>query len=92
MIRSQNILPTKNDITQKSRKYIAAMSLGFNMVAGMAVFSFLGYYIDQKRGGGQAWTLFGIFLGLFYCGYEVWKLVRQTEEDARKQNSRDSNP
>ncbi len=65
-------------------KYATAMSLGINMGAGMAVFTYLGYYIDQKRGGGQAFTLGGIFLGLFYCGYEVWKIVRKQSEEIPK--------
>ena len=51
------------------------------MAAGMAVFSGLGYYIDQKRGVGMEFTLSGMFLGLFYCGYEVWKLTRRDNQE-----------
>ena len=69
-----------DDSNSKSRRYLSAMSLGFNMVAGMAFFSFLGYYIGQKRGEEQVWTLGGMFLGLIYCGYEVWKIVRRPGE------------
>ena len=77
----------------KSRKYLPYSSLGINLVAGMAVFSTLGYYIDQKRGGGQAWTLVGMFLGLFYGGYEVWKLIRQSDlDDTTADRSIDSPP
>ncbi len=50
------------------------------MTAGMVIFAYLGYLIDQKTTKGQAWTLVGIFLGLVYCGYEVWKLVRKEDE------------
>ncbi len=50
------------------------------MAVGVAFFSFLGYSIDQKTGGGQLWTLGGIFVGLFYCGYEVWKIVRKNKD------------
>jgi len=49
------------------------------MAAGMAFFTFIGYQID-KRKGGQTWTLVGMFLGLFYCGYEVWKLIRKSDQ------------
>ena len=70
-----------NDDGNKSFGSSDAMSLGFNMAAGMAVFTYLGYWLDQKMGGGQGWTLAGIFLGLFYCGYEVWKLVRQVPKN-----------
>ena len=52
--------------------------IGINMAAGMAFFAITGYFIDQRAGTDQAWTLAGIFLGLFYCGYEVWKVVRQS--------------
>lgn len=61
-----------------ARKYAAGVSLGWNMAVGMAVFTLIGYIIDQKIGSDQFWTLIGIFMGLFYCGYEVWKLVRNT--------------
>jgi hypothetical protein len=54
-----------------------AISLGFNMAAGMGFFTFIGYKIDQKQGGGNAWTLAGMFLGLVYGVYEIWKLIRQ---------------
>lgn len=53
-----------------------AISLGTNLAAGMAVFTFLGYYVDHKRGGGVACTLAGMGLGLLYGAYEVWKVVR----------------
>ena len=71
----------QQDTNKKTSRYLKATSLGINMAAGMAVFSFLGYWVDQKTGGGQIWTLVGIFLGLFYCGYEVWKLIREPDED-----------
>ena len=54
-----------------------AMGLGVQLVAGMIAFTWLGWWVDQRRGGGSACTLAGIFLGLLYMGYEVWKLVRQ---------------
>ena len=59
-------------------KNTPALSLGLTMASGMAVFSFLGYTLDQRLGEGRAFTLAGIFLGLFYCGYEVWKVIRSS--------------
>lgn len=56
---------------------LSAATIGVTLAAGMAFFTAVGYYIDQKTGGGQGWTLAGIFLGLAYCGYEIWKLIRQ---------------
>jgi len=62
-----------------SKKAIPAVALGTNMAAGMIVFSFIGYKIDQKLGG-RAFTLIGMFLGLLYCGYEVWKIIRNSDQ------------
>lgn len=72
-----------NDQSQKPEpsSNLTLISLGLTMAAGMALFAFLGYWIDQKRGGGTAFTLLGMFLGLTYCFYEVWKLVRQSRDD-----------
>jgi hypothetical protein len=57
---------------------------GFELAVGMAVFAFGGYWLDRRRGTGQFWTLVGAGLGLVYIAYEVWKLVRSTNEtDAR---------
>ena len=51
----------------------------------MAFFAFLGYTIDEKRGGGgQGFTLGGIFMGFLYGGYELWKAVKQIQEDETK--------
>lgn len=50
-------------------------SLGLNIAAGMFVFTVLGIWLDQKQGS-QIWTIIGIFLGLFYAGYEIWKVIR----------------
>jgi hypothetical protein len=64
-------------------KVPAAVNLGINFAVGMGLFSFGGYKLDQKRGDGNLFTLLGMFLGLIYGGYEVWKLVRvQNEDDA----------
>ena len=70
-------MPDKKDPEKLPLENPSAMMLGFNMAAGMGIFTYIGYKIDEKTGGGQGWTLAGIFMGLFYCGYEVWKLVRK---------------
>ena len=71
--------PKKN--TPKGRKYSLAsttVSLGLNMAVAVILFTFIGYKIDQKRGGDlQIFTLLGVFLGLFYGGYEVWKAIQK---------------
>jgi hypothetical protein len=73
--------PEKPALEPKRAALGMALSLGTQLAVGMVVFTLLGSYIDRKRGGGYAFTLSGIFVGLFYCGYEVWKLVHQLKED-----------
>ncbi|HMP75822.1 MAG TPA: AtpZ/AtpI family protein [Kiritimatiellia bacterium] len=53
-----------------------AAGLGMQLAVGMLVFTGGGYWLDQRRGGGVAFTLVGAGLGLFYVGYEIWKVVR----------------
>ena len=65
--------------------YGTAISLGLNMAVGVVVFTLAGYWLDQRRGGGKAFTLCGIFMGLFYGAYEVWKVVRQLSKKAAEQ-------
>lgn len=60
-----------------------AIALGTDLAVGMAVFSALGYWMDRRAGGGVAWTLAGVFLGLVYGAYEVWKTVRGLEQETR---------
>lgn len=70
---------------ERQRRLLAqALTLGTQLAAGMAVFAGLGIYVDHRRGGGEAGTLIGIFLGLFYGAYEVWKLVRSLNDDATR--------
>jgi hypothetical protein len=53
------------------------MALGLDLAIGMAVFTAAGYYMDRRRGGGGAWTLCGMVLGLLYGAYEVWRVARR---------------
>lgn len=61
-----------------------AVMLGLNFGVGMALFSFVGYYIDQRRGGGLFFTVSGMVIGLLYGAYEVWIVIRLLNEQARK--------
>ena len=56
---------------------IPYVTVGLNLAVGMGVCVYGGYFLDQKTGGGQIWTLVGTGLGLFYCGYEIWKLLQE---------------
>jgi hypothetical protein len=50
----------------------------------MLVFSLIGYWLDRRSGGGIGWTLGGMFMGLVYGGYAVWKIVRSVEAEGKK--------
>ncbi len=62
---------------QFDREQSRYLSFGINLTAGFIFFTFFGHWVDSKIGKGQAWTLAGMFMGLFYCGYETWKLVKK---------------
>jgi len=63
------------------KKHAPALALGMNLSAGMALFSLGGYYLDVQSDDGQyPWTLIGMFFGLIYAAYEVWKVVRRLNE------------
>jgi len=68
------------------RKY-GPISLGYTLAAGMIFFTVLGFYLDHRLDSGGIWTLFGVLLGFVYGGYEVWKVVRNID-----QNSSDNSP
>jgi F0F1-type ATP synthase assembly protein I len=59
------------------RTALSITTLGYQFIAAMILFAFIGHLIDRWRGGGQAATIGGIFLALLYMAYEVWKAVRQ---------------
>lgn len=57
-----------------------ALTLGFDIAVGVGLFSFGGYWLDQRRGGGVGWTLAGMCIGLAYAGYEIWRALRAVED------------
>jgi len=62
----------------------AAVGLGSEFAGGIALFTFIGYKLDQHYQTGEIWTLVGIFLGLVSGFYQVWKIVRISEKDSEK--------
>ncbi len=64
-----------NSDSMRSQGASRALSLGINVVAGVGLFTFLGYSIDKHIGGGILWTLLGFVLGVLYMVYEFWKVI-----------------
>ena len=69
---------------ENSSKNLYAYALGFSIPAAVAILTYLGSRLDQKLGGGIFWTSVGIFLGAFYCCYEIWKLIKQNNDKKDK--------
>ena len=68
----------KKDPLNNQRKYGPLLSLGVQLASGTIIFVLLGYFIDQKLGGGGiTFTVVGMVFGFGYCMYEAWKLIRK---------------
>jgi F0F1-type ATP synthase assembly protein I len=70
------------DSAESQRQWSRAAGLGIDLLAGMLLFTMGGYWIDQRRGTGVFWTLCGMFLGLVFGAYEVWKVIRGIDTGA----------
>lgn len=83
--RGTTTVDTKPEPDQKpNRTGASALSLGTQLAAGMIFFAGVGFYVDRRRGGGIAFTLAGMFAGLGYGAYEVWKVVREINREAQR--------
>ena len=52
-----------------------AVGFGSSFALAMALFAWGGYRLDVKTGQLPVFTLTGVFLGLVYGAYEVWKCL-----------------
>lgn len=87
--RSVLLAGTQIPDAERNRSLIAtALGLGSQLLAGMLVCAGTGYYVDHRRGGGSVGTLIGMFAGMLYGGYEVWKLVRNLSAEDRKKTEK----
>jgi len=58
------------------------VTLGIQLALSWVIFIGGGVWLDRRRGGGLAFTLLGLVLGLTFLGYEVWKIIRQNSVSA----------
>lgn len=64
------------------KPFTPAIHLGINIAVGMLFFAGVGYLLDQKfEQKDNLFTLVGMFFGLGYCYYEVWKIIQQSKKD-----------
>lgn len=52
-----------------------AIGFGTSFAAGMAILGLGGHWLDVRFGREPLFTLLGIFMGLAYGGWELWKLA-----------------
>lgn len=57
-----------------------AMMLGSSFAVAMGLFAWLGHRWDEKSGRAPLGVLLGVSVGFLYGGYEVWKLIRWSEQ------------
>ena len=60
----------------------ANLSLGLTLAVGFILFGFIGYYFDQKYTLNGWGVLSGIFMGMVYASYEVWKALKKIDQDS----------
>lgn len=68
----------RKESNSKDRFNNSALSLGFSITGGVAVFALLGVYCDRRFHTSPIGLIAGILLGFLYSAYEVWKAVRET--------------
>jgi F0F1-type ATP synthase assembly protein I len=57
---------------------------GLSMAVGMGILAWLGVLFDNKFNTKPWGMIVGMFAGLFYCGYEFYKLIKQSQDDQNK--------
>jgi len=63
----------------------SAMTIGYTIMAAVFLCAFIGYKIDERiKKGSSTFTLVGLFMGLTFSGYEVWKLIKSKNKEDKK--------
>ena len=75
------------DDQKNKKKFTAAIGFGTEFAAGVILLTFIGYKVDEKYETGETFTLVGVFLGIFYGFYQVWKLIRILNNNNNDENS-----
>lgn len=60
--------------------YNRGLTLGFSLVIMMLLPVLACKYAGGRLGHADIGTLTGFFLGLLWCGYELWRTVREIEK------------
>lgn len=60
----------------KQSDFVKYSTLGYQLVAGVLFFCFIGYIVDQKLKTRYG-IVIGVCIGIIYCGYKIWEITRQ---------------
>ena len=71
----------------ENRRAGAAIGFGTSFAAGMAIFGLGGHWLDVKYDREPLFTLLGLFMGLLYGGWELWKRITASNETAGNERS-----
>jgi F0F1-type ATP synthase assembly protein I len=83
--KKQGLFLSNHRKTVESTQGISpAILLGSSFAIAVGIFAWLGHRWDEKTGNAPWGVLAGISLGFAYGGYEVWKLVRMSEQNAKQ--------
>lgn len=69
-----------------------AVAMGFELASGVGLFTFIGFWVDRRRGTAPFWTLAGAAVGLLYVAYAIWKLLRWLDAECRAAAARRAAP
>ncbi|MBF0510853.1 MAG: AtpZ/AtpI family protein [Candidatus Omnitrophica bacterium] len=61
----------------KDRPDYSLFAILWSMGCGIVFLTMLGWWLDQKCHTRFLWTMIGIVLGIVYCVYEVWKVLKK---------------
>jgi len=81
----------RQDNDRPTRRFGPALTFAYTFAGGIVFCTLGGVWLDRKFDSLPIFTISGIFLGLAYGFYELWKIVRWMERRESEDND-DSKP
>lgn len=76
------LLNSHRQTVESTRGMSPAILLGSSFAIVMGIFAWVGHQWDENTGNAPWGVLAGVALGFAYGGYEVWKLVKFSDQTA----------
>jgi F0F1-type ATP synthase assembly protein I len=80
--KSSSFLKTHRSVVSSTKGMSTGMLLGSSFAVATGGLGWLGHLADLKHGTEPWLAVGGVFLGLGYGAYEVWKLTRSSSDTA----------